>query len=435
MVSSSDEALRESRPAGRPPPGAAMNPEFGARLRCPACAGALEPTAPQERPDVREGALHCRCGQSFPVIAGVPRILPDELMPTLLSEQEEFFQRHPGLRPACAASRPSATLSTLRAFGDEWQRFPEIHTIHERIFSWYFEGAGGVAWRGLYALDAGCGMGRWLHFARRAGAHVVGMDVSPAIDVAAAREGGDLVQADLRYPPFAPGAFDLVFSLGVLHHLEDPVQGLRALARLVRPGGELRIYVYRSLDGEPWPRRALLGLVTLLRRVTTRLPYALVHGVAALVAWVATLFFLWPRRLLRGNPLGERLTRGLPLVHYANVPFRMLVAEQFDRLVAPIEGRFRREEVEAWIRAVGFEVVETRAELGWRVVARRPTAAPCEGPGSLPSRPSVGRGGASSGAALGPAGDSRPHADPGRHGQNAVHVQRFHASPEPASGG
>ena len=52
-------------------------------------------------------------------------------------------------------------------------------------------------------------------------------------------------------------SFDLAqiaLSLGVLHHLEDPLVGVRALARLVRPGGELRLYVYRTLDDDPSAR-------------------------------------------------------------------------------------------------------------------------------------------------------------------------------------
>ena len=199
-------------------------------------------------------------------------------------------------------------------------------------------------------------MGRWLHFARRAGAEIVGMDVSAAIDVAAAREadGADFVQADLLEPPFAPDSFDLVYSLGVVHHLEDPLAGVRSLARLVRPGGELRLYVYRTLDDEPAWKRGLFAAVTALRRVTTRLPYWAVHAVAGAIALVASVLFLWPRRLLRRWSWGERLTRGLPLVHYTDVPFRMLVAEQFDRLVAPIEGRFRREDVEGWLQDGGI---------------------------------------------------------------------------------
>ena len=67
------------------------------------------------------------------------------------------------------------------------------------------------------------------------------------------------------------------------------------------------------------------------------------------------------------------MTRGLPLVHYTDVPFRMLVAEQFDRLVAPIEGRFTREEVASWLRTVGLEVVAILPGLGWRAIGRKPS--------------------------------------------------------------
>ena len=350
-----------------------MRGELAAQLRCPSCGGTLAPTVFEgEGESIREGILRCTCGRNFPVVAGVPRLLPDDLAPTLVDEQPGFFRRHPELLPGAAEEKRPASLSTLRAFGDEWRRFPELHAVHQRIFQWYFDGPCPVRWEGLHVLDAGCGMGRWLHFARAAGAKIVGMDVSPAIDVAAGREGVDLVQADLRHPPLRPGSFDLVYCLGVLHHLEEPLRGLRALASLVRPGGELRIYVYRSLDGEAWFRRALLGSVACLRRVTTRLPFWAVNVVATTIALVATPLFLWPRRLVRGSTLGERLTRGLPLVQYADVPFRMLVAEQFDRLVAPLEGRYRAEEVRAWYEAIGFDLVDLRPGLGWRAIGRRP---------------------------------------------------------------
>ena len=196
------------------------------------------------------------------------------------------------------------------------------------------------------------------------------MDVSPAIDVAAAREGdkADFVQADLRWPPFPPESFDLVYSLGVVHHLEDPLAGCAGAGEARPAGGELRLYVYRTLEDEPWWKRILFRAVTGLRQVTTRLPYPAVHAFSWLVAAVATLLFLWPRRLLRRWGWGDRLTRGLPLVHYTDVPFRMVVSEQFDRLVAPIEGRFSRQEVEGWLRDVGFEVVAILPGLGWRAI-------------------------------------------------------------------
>jgi hypothetical protein len=86
---------------------------------------------------------------------------------------------------------------------------------------------------------------------------------------------------------------------------------------------------------------------------------------------MATALFLAPRRFFKRWPRADRLTRNLPLVQYVDIPFRMLVAEQFDRFAAPLEGRFRREEVEAWLRDAGLEIIAILEGLGWRVQARR----------------------------------------------------------------
>ena len=84
---------------------------------------------------------------------------------------------------------------------------------------------------------------------QRNGNEFVGVDISAAIDTACQRlgeiEGTSFVQADILALPFPPSSFDLVFSEGVLHHTPSTEAAFKALARLLRPGGEIMIYVYR----------------------------------------------------------------------------------------------------------------------------------------------------------------------------------------------
>lgn len=134
--------------------------------------------------------------------------------------------------------------------------------MQEKVSSWILERYGfpsGEEMRDYFArtewiLDAGCGAGlatsTWLAPGwQRNGNEFVGVDISAAIDTACQRLGGiegtSFVQADILALPFAPSSFDLVFSEGVLHHTPSTEAAFEALARLLRPGGEIMIYVYR----------------------------------------------------------------------------------------------------------------------------------------------------------------------------------------------
>lgn len=51
-------------------------------------------------------------------------------------------------------------------------------------------------------------------------------------------------RGDLLDAPLTGGPFGLIDAYGVLHHLDDPLAGLRALAERLAPGGVLRLMVY-----------------------------------------------------------------------------------------------------------------------------------------------------------------------------------------------
>ena len=114
----------------------------------------------------------------------------------------------------------------------------------------------------LRILVAGCGTGRHAMLCARrfAGAQVWAIDVSaPSLAYAmrqAERLGGPPIQwrlADLLRLDQAelPDAFELIESLGVLHHLVDPEAGLRALlSRLTGPGW-MRLGLYSRRARQP----------------------------------------------------------------------------------------------------------------------------------------------------------------------------------------
>jgi len=98
-------------------------------------------------------------------------------------------------------------------------------------------------------LDAGCGTGRALPPLRAAvgpAGVVVGVDLTPAMLQAAVRAGrnqeGRLLLADVAALPLRRDALDAVFAAGLIAHLPRPVENLRELARVVRPGGRLALF-------------------------------------------------------------------------------------------------------------------------------------------------------------------------------------------------
>lgn len=105
-------------------------------------------------------------------------------------------------------------------------------------------------------LDAGCGTGVSTEYLVHLNpeATVTGLDISQgAIAVAqerCQRSGADRVtfhHLSLYDVDQLPGEFDLINSVGVLHHLADPHRGIQALASKLAPGGIFHIFVYAAL--------------------------------------------------------------------------------------------------------------------------------------------------------------------------------------------
>jgi SAM-dependent methyltransferase len=128
----------------------------------------------------------------------------------------------------------------------------ELQTHRAEDRHWWYKGRRTVLARVLDGvelpadariLDAGCGSGRNMLELARYG-NVTAVELSSAsVELALAREAGEVIEGSVLEMPFADASFDLATSLDVIEHLDDDVGALREMRRVVAPGGCLLVTV------------------------------------------------------------------------------------------------------------------------------------------------------------------------------------------------
>lgn len=100
--------------------------------------------------------------------------------------------------------------------------------------------------RGKDVLECGCGGGQHTSFIAPFVKHVVAVDLN-TVDIAEKRNKkfknvtflkADIAEMNLHRQ------FNIVFSIGVVHHTENPEKTVENLKRHVKPGGKLLLWVY-----------------------------------------------------------------------------------------------------------------------------------------------------------------------------------------------
>src|SRR6185369_1345121 len=142
-----------------------------------------------------------------------------------------------------------ADQKTADAFATSWNNLPpgSVYTP-EQVEDW-FAPIHPKDVEGLRILELGCGNGSLL-------VHVVGwrptlargIDLGASVRAARANlettglRNWEIEQADLV--AYTSDGFDVVYSIGVLHHLDNPKLGFDAVIRNVKPGGRFHCWVY-----------------------------------------------------------------------------------------------------------------------------------------------------------------------------------------------
>src|SRR5688572_26403173 len=149
------------------------------------------------------------------------------------------MQNGPNVDPAEIAKFDVAAPRWWDPNGD----FRPLHDLNPARLD-YIDARAGLA--GHRVLDVGCGGGLMSEGMARRGGHVLGIDLAPeALAVARLHALEAEIAVDYRHiavealAESAPAGFDLVTCLEMLEHVPDPSAIVAALARLVRPGGNV----------------------------------------------------------------------------------------------------------------------------------------------------------------------------------------------------
>lgn len=351
-----------------------MTRRFLQCLCCPECGGDVDVKAWSESPacDIEEGVLTCAaCARVFPVIDGIPRMLPDALAHETIRHHRDFFERHAeAMRPFVArAPQPAsgdwwdAEQRTITSYSYQWRKFKQMFPHWEQVFVESIKPIEPSFFPGRVGLDGGCGFGRSLYYAASYGAEMIGLDLSEAIE--AARENTrhlpnvHLVQGDIFHPPVKRRRLDFVYSIGVLHHLPDPKGGFTSLTRLLKPGAPMFIWVYLRGRGRQ------IAVFTAMRAVSTRMPLRLLNVACLALAAGQWAGWILPYKILRSLPPTRALAAKMPFTVYAQWPFRVLHTDWFDGLSVPLQNYYKPVAIREWFRDAGMERIRIEDEQTW----------------------------------------------------------------------
>jgi SAM-dependent methyltransferase len=148
-----------------------------------------------------------------------------------------------------------------------------------------------------------------------------------------------VTQADMI--DFESDGFDIVYSIGVLHHLKEPFAGFESVVRNTKPGGKFHCWVYAN-EGN----KVIIHLVDPIRKIASKLPWWVTKYMIALPLVIP--FYFYAKIISK-----SKIFASMPLHQYScwisNREFGFFRHVAFDQLVTPQTAYLSKATIEKWL--------------------------------------------------------------------------------------
>jgi SAM-dependent methyltransferase len=268
--------------------------------------------------------------------------------------------------------------STVQSFGEEWKKFnkfadEEISKIGDTYFDIVTEEMLG---KDKFAIDFGCGSGRWTKYLHDKVNMVAAVDPGNAIYSAAGllekTDNVQLYKTSIDNLPFPNNYFDFGFSLGVLHHIPDTQKAMRDCIQKIKPGGYFLVYLYYNLDNRGVIFKALFRVSDLFRRVISKFSGNTKRFICDILAILLYMPFVLLSRLLRKLRVKKEYRSKIPLHVYEDASFFIIRNDALDRFGTPLEQRFSKKEIVDMMQKAGLDQIVVSQKIPyWHAVGKK----------------------------------------------------------------
>lgn len=249
-------------------------------------------------------------------------------------------------------SNTSIDQGTADAFATSWNTLPNgsIYT-YEQFEEWLYP----LTKKDIEnksVLELGCGNGSLLvHIIRWNPSYVEGVDLGDSVKSASQNieatgfKNAKITKHDLV--TFSSNGFDVVYCIGVIHHLKNPKEGFDAVVRNVKKGGRFHCWVYAK-EGNGM----ILHIVDPIRRLVSKLPWWFTKYLVATPLVIPYYFYAKLISFFKNISF----IKPFPLYEYscwiAKREFFFFRHVAFDQLVTPQTTYFERATIQEWLHSL-----------------------------------------------------------------------------------